>query len=175
MATRRRRQAHRRRGALKLPSVHVPDVGRDVARSLVGIILLLLAAFTLIAFLPPGQGSLTTWWIGTVGPWFGSLRWLLPFLLLGTGWYMEWGPGKQPNSGWGLTLVGVALAYLGLLGAASIIAPADPPRGAGGGRIGTFAADLFTPLLTRSRSRDPPRRAGHRRRPDRVQPAPPRR
>ena len=49
----------------------------------------------------------------TVGPWFGSLRWLLPFLLLATGWYIEWGPGKAPGSGWGLTLLGVAIAYAG--------------------------------------------------------------
>ena len=78
----------------------------------------MLAAVTMIAFLP-GEGSVTTWFRDTVGPWFGSLRWLLPFLLLATGWYIEWGPGKAPGSGWGLTLAGVVIAYLGLLGAAS--------------------------------------------------------
>ena len=34
---------------------------------------------------------------------------------------MEWGPGKTPGSGWGLTLVGIAIAYAGLLGAATVI------------------------------------------------------
>lgn len=96
MATRRRRQARRRRTGFGLPSFRLPDVGQEVARSLIGISLLVLAAVTLIAFLP-GEGSVTTWFRDTVGPWFGSLRWLLPFVLLGTGWYIEWGPGKSPD------------------------------------------------------------------------------
>jgi DNA segregation ATPase FtsK/SpoIIIE, S-DNA-T family len=143
----RRRQARRRRQPLRLPRIRLPDVGRDVARSLIGMTLLVLGAVTLIAFLP-GDATLTTWFRDTVGPWFGSLRWLLPFLLLATGWYMEWGPGKSPGSGWGLTLLGVLLAYLGLLGAASVIAPATVARGAGGGRVGSFLADLLVPLVT---------------------------
>ena len=139
MATRRRRAARRRRGGFSLGSFRLPDVGRDVARSLVGMTLLVLAAVTLIAFLP-GQGLITTWFRETVGPWFGSLRWLLPLLLLATGWYIEWGPGKAPGSGWGLTLLGVAIAYAGLLGAASVVRPAKTDFGAGGGMVGTFLA-----------------------------------
>ncbi|HEX2625501.1 MAG TPA: hypothetical protein VHL56_01185, partial [Candidatus Limnocylindrales bacterium] len=130
-----------------MPSFRLPDVGSEVARSLIGISLLVVGAITLIAFLP-GEGSLTTWFRDIVGPWFGSLRWLLPLLLLATGWYIEWGPGKAPNSGWGLTLTGVVIAYVGLLGAASVLRPAAPPVGAGGGRVGTFMAglaDLVTP------------------------------
>ena len=137
---RRRRAARRRRGGFDLGRFRLPDVGRDVARSLVGMTLLVLAAVTLIAFLP-GEGSVTTWFRDTIGPWFGSLRWLLPFLLLATGWYIEWGPGKAPGSGWGLTLLGVVIAYAGLLGAASVFRPAAPPIGAGGGKVGTFLAD----------------------------------
>ena len=149
MATRRRRTT-RKKGTFKLPKIRLPDVGSDVARSLVGISLLVLGAVTLIATATPGEGSVTTWFQQTVGPWFGTLRWLLPFLLLATGWYIEWGPGKAPGSGWGLTLLGVAIAYMGLLGAATVVAPARPGRGAGGGLVGTFMAnglsDLVTPL-----------------------------
>jgi S-DNA-T family DNA segregation ATPase FtsK/SpoIIIE len=144
---RRRRPARRRRSGFNLARFRLPDVGADVARSLVGITLLVLAAGTLIAFLP-GEGSVTTWFRDTVGPWLGSLRWLLPFLLLATGWYIEWGPGKAPGSGWGLTLLGVVIAYAGLLGAASVIRPAAPPVGAGGGRVGTFLAEGPTSWLT---------------------------
>src|SRR5688572_15489388 len=125
----------------------MPDVGREVARSLVGITLLVLAAVTLIAFLP-GEGSITTWFRDTVGPWFGSLRWLLPFLLLATGWYIEWGPGKAPGSGWGLTLLGVVIAYLGLLGAASVFSPARVGRGSGGGHVGIFMSDGLSSWVT---------------------------
>ncbi len=142
---RRRRQA-RRRGALG--SLGLPPISPEVSRSLVGITLLVLGAVTLIALLLPGQGSLTTWWIGTVAPWFGSLRWLLPFLLIAAGWYVEWGPGKAPRSGWGLTLIGVAIAYAGILGAATVIRPVAARTGAAGGWIGTFLADLLTRLVT---------------------------
>ena len=146
MATRRRRTT-RRKSPLRLPQIRLPDVGRDVARSLVGITLLVLAAVTLIAFLP-GEGSVTTWFQKTVGPWFGTLRWLLPFLLLATGWYIEWGPGKAPGSGWGLTLLGVVIAYAGLLGAATVVVPARLGRGAGGGLVGTFMSDGLIDLVT---------------------------
>ena len=150
---RRRRAARRRGSGFALPQLRMPEVGPEVARSIAGITLLVLGAVTLIALLLQGQGSLTTWWINTVAPWFGSLRWVLPILLLGGGWYMEWGPGKTPGSGWGLTLVGIAVAYAGLLGAATVIVPAVVTRGvvtrgAAGGRIGTFLADSLSPLLT---------------------------
>jgi S-DNA-T family DNA segregation ATPase FtsK/SpoIIIE len=146
MATRRRRQA-RKRGSI-LGGLGLPPISPEVSRSLFGITLLVLGAVTLLAFLPgAGQATLTQWFQSTVGPWFGSLRWLLPILLLVTGWYVEWGPGKAPGSGWGLTAAGVALAYVGLLGAASVVIPAAPPKGAGGGFIGTFFAKLFQPLI----------------------------
>jgi len=146
MATRRRRQA-RKRGSV-LGSLGLPPISAEVSRSLFGITLLVLGAVTLLAFLPgAGSATLTQWFQRTVGPWFGSLRWLLPILLLITGWYVEWGPGKAPGSGWGLTVTGVATAYAGLLGAASVVIPAVPPKGAGGGFIGSFLARLFLPLI----------------------------
>jgi S-DNA-T family DNA segregation ATPase FtsK/SpoIIIE len=143
VATRRprRRAARRKRSGLSLPGIRLPDVGSDVARSLVGIFLLVLGVMTLIALLPGGdKGSLFKWFTDTFAPWFGTLRWVLPFLLLATGWYIEWGPGKAPGSGWGLTLGGVVIAYAGLLGAGSVVAPPST-RGAGGGIIGTFLSD----------------------------------
>jgi DNA segregation ATPase FtsK/SpoIIIE, S-DNA-T family len=146
MPTRRRRQA-RKRGSIAAP-FGLPPISPEVSRSLFGITLLVLGAVMLIAFLPgAGEATLTRWFQSTVGPWFGSLRWLLPILLLITGWYVEWGPGKTPGSGWGLTATGVAIAYAGLLGAASVVIPAAPPKGAGGGFIGSFLAKLFQPLI----------------------------
>jgi S-DNA-T family DNA segregation ATPase FtsK/SpoIIIE len=111
--------------------------------------MLVLGVMILIALLPGGdEGSLFRWFTDTFAPWFGTLRWLLPFLLLTTGWYVEWGPGKAPGSGWGLTVVGVAVAYTGLLGAASIVFPPAARRGAAGGFVGTALADFFVPLVT---------------------------
>ena len=41
---------------------------------------------TLIALILPGEGALTSWWRDAFAPWFGTMRWLLPFLLLVAGW-----------------------------------------------------------------------------------------
>ena len=145
MATRRRSapRRSRRRSGLGLPSITLPAVGPEVARSIVGIALLVLGIGTLIALLLPGSGRLTDWWIGSVGPWFGSLRWLLPFLLLAAGWYVEWGPGKQPASGWGATILGIVIAYVGILGAVQVTGLWS------GGRVGRFLHDLLVSPLTR--------------------------
>ncbi len=145
MASRRRSAPHRsrRRSGLRLPKITLPAVGPEVARSIVGIALLVLGIGTLIALLLPGAGRLTDWWIGSVGPWFGSLRWLLPFLLLAAGWYVEWGPGKEPASGWGTTIVGIVIAYVGILGAVQVTGLWS------GGRVGRFLQDLLVASLTR--------------------------
>jgi DNA segregation ATPase FtsK/SpoIIIE, S-DNA-T family len=146
VATRRRstprRTSRSRKRSSGLPSFNIPPINPEVARSLVGLVLLVLGAVTLIALVLQGQGALTQWWIGTVGPWFGSLRWLLPFLLLAAGWYLEWGPGRRPSSGWGGTLIGTALAYVGLLGIVQVVGITS------GGRIGRFFASILTPLFT---------------------------
>jgi DNA segregation ATPase FtsK/SpoIIIE-like protein len=136
------RRRRRRRG-FSLPSFELPPISPDVARSIVGIVLLVLGAVTLIAFGLPGQGKLTDWWRDSVVPFFGSVRWLLPFLLLGAGWYVEWGPGREAESGWGVTLAGVSFGYIGLLGIVQTIGPFS------GGRIGKLLADVLIPLLTR--------------------------
>jgi S-DNA-T family DNA segregation ATPase FtsK/SpoIIIE len=141
MATKRRTTPRRtsggRRRSTGPPLPSLPAVGPDVVRSIIGIILLILGSVTLIALILPGQGSLTDWWAGTVGPWFGTMRWLLPFLLLLTGWYIEWGPGRLANSGWGATFFGIAVAYVCLLGALEVVGWAS------GGRIGRFLEAIF--------------------------------
>ena len=61
MATKRRsttrRAPSRRRRSTGVPSVGLPAVGPEVARSIFGIILLVLGAITLIALTIQGQGS----------------------------------------------------------------------------------------------------------------------
>ncbi len=152
MADRRRTSAGRRRrgrrGGFGLPSVGLPSVGPGVTRSLVGLGLLVLGAVTLIALLLPGEGRLTDWWRDAIAPWFETGRWLLPFLLLATGWYVEWGPGRRPGSGWGLTLLGTTLAYAASLGAFEILDPDLFGLERGGGRIGRALEDILKPLLS---------------------------
>jgi S-DNA-T family DNA segregation ATPase FtsK/SpoIIIE len=145
MATRRRRPAarpaapRRRRRSLPVPRVQVTG---DVGRSIVGLTLLVVGAVILIGLMLPGEGKLTDTLRNTIAPWFGAGRWLLPFLLIGCGWYVEWGPGAQPRSGWGTTLSGLAVAYLSLVGLVEAI-------GGRGGAIGGFLDGALGGLITR--------------------------
>jgi S-DNA-T family DNA segregation ATPase FtsK/SpoIIIE len=102
-------------------------------RSILGLVLLVLGAMTLIALMLPGEGALTSWWTDVFAPWFGTMRWLLPFFLLASGWWLEWGPGRRPGSGWGITVLGLTITYAGLVGAAQVL-------GVSGGRIGRALA-----------------------------------
>jgi len=144
-----RRPSTRRRSSSSLPAIPLPSVGPEVARSILGIVFLVLGAVTLIALALPGQGALTDWWRDSIAPWFETGRWLLPFLLLGAGAYLEVGPGKRPNSGWGATIAGVAIAYVGFLGAFEVLHLTFLDSDRGGGRIGRFLAGILEPLLTR--------------------------
>ncbi len=107
-----------------------------------------LGAITLIALILPGEGKLTDLWRDSIAPWFETGRWLLPFLLLGGGWYVAAGPGKRPGSGWGMTLAGLALAFVASLGAFEVLDIDIFDAERGGGRIGRFLASTLEPLLT---------------------------
>jgi S-DNA-T family DNA segregation ATPase FtsK/SpoIIIE len=107
----------------------------------VGLVLLVLGAILMVAMLLPGEGRLTDYVRNLVVPFFGAARYLLPIVLLVAGWYLEWGPGRHPDSPWARTLAGIAVAYVGFLGLVQAVAGS-------GGRIGTFLFDGLQPLLT---------------------------
>ncbi len=121
-----------------------------MVRSIIGTAMMALGAITLIALILPGEGALTDWWRDRIAPWFGSGRWLLPFLLLAGGWYVAAGPGKKPGSGWGMTLGGLALAYVAALGAVEILQLNILEVERGGGRIGRFLTDTHRTAADRA-------------------------
>jgi S-DNA-T family DNA segregation ATPase FtsK/SpoIIIE len=137
------RAAPKRGGGLPRPRLSL-GLSPAVLRSLVGILLLMLGAVSLISLALPG-GSLTDWWRNLTVPYFGAARVLFPLVLLLAGWYVEWGPGREPGAPWGRTLLGMTLAYAAFLGLIQII----NFRGEfTGGRIGRFLETLLAPLLT---------------------------
>jgi DNA segregation ATPase FtsK/SpoIIIE, S-DNA-T family len=135
MATKRRttRRPPTRRRGYTFPTFSVTP---EVARSLFGLTLLVLGVITLIMiFLPASQGSLTEWAQRTVNPLFGTGRWLLPFLLMAAGAYVEW--GGPPAGGWQFRFGAASVAYVTFLGLLEFL----PVRG--GGRIGTTLAAIL--------------------------------
>ncbi len=143
MTTRRRATARKtpaRPSRARRASAWSTRITPEVVRSIIGLTLLVLGAMTLIALILPGQGALTSWWRDVFAPWFGTMRWLLPFFLLVAGWWLEWGPGARPGSGWGITLLGLAITYAGIVGAAEVL-------GVSGGRLGRALAGTLTQLF----------------------------
>ncbi len=142
-STRRTRAgAHRSRG-IPFPKLSL-GLSPAVVRSLVGIVLLVLGAVSLIALTLEG-GTLTDMWRDITVPFFGAARILFPIALLLAGWYLEWGPGREPGAPWGRTLLGIALAFIGFLGMIQI----TEFRGEfTGGRIGRFLAGILEPAVT---------------------------
>lgn len=136
-----RRSPAGRGGGLPIPSVSGLGVSPAAARSLVGLALLVLGAVLLVAMVLPGEGRLTDYVRNLVVPFFGAARFLLPLVLLVAGWYLEWGPGREPGAPRGRTLLGIVIAYIGLLGLVQAVVGT-------GGRIGAFLYGVLQPLLT---------------------------
>jgi S-DNA-T family DNA segregation ATPase FtsK/SpoIIIE len=140
MATRRRttrRSPSTRRRGYAVPALSMRP---EVARSLFGLTLLVLGVITLIMiFLPASQGSLTEWAQKTVNPLFGTGRWLLPFLLMAAGAYVEW--RSAPAPGWQWRFVAAAIAFVAFLALLEFL----PVRG--GGRIGTALAHALSQVI----------------------------
>ena len=145
MATRRRSQARRQSGRRKRSGFAWPTwtVPPEVARSLVGITLLVLGAVTLImVFLPAEQGTLTDWARTSVIPFFGAGRFFLPVVLIVAGAYVEW--SGRVSEGWQIRLLAGAVSYVAFLGVLEFL-----PIVKGGGLTGTFLADVLGTLVTR--------------------------
>ena len=145
MATRRRTASPRRatgrpvgtarRRASTASATRGLRISPDVARSLVGIAILVVGVITLVALLLPGQGRLTDMWRNAVAPWLSTGRWLLPPLLIVAGIYVEQ-QAKGVGARWGVALFGAAVAYVCLLGLFEVAGWAN------GGRIGK-ALEVF--------------------------------
>jgi DNA segregation ATPase FtsK/SpoIIIE-like protein len=127
------------------PAVHrrrrKVNVAPDLVRQLLGVLFLILGVTLLIGLTLKG-GQLTDLELKQIAPLFGSMRWLLPFLLLPLGYYLERANGEHWD--WQLTVSGTAVAYLAAVGLAALAN--DNQRW--GGTVGRAIAHFLAPLVT---------------------------
>ncbi|TAM74026.1 MAG: DNA translocase FtsK [Chloroflexota bacterium] len=121
-------------------------VSPGTARSLVGIVLLVVGAVTLIALMLPAGGLLNRYVAEGLRPAFGQGAWLLPILLLVAGAFVERAPSV--GSGWGVTAIGGLVTFVGALGLIHLVGGHGTSAAAlraGGGWLGsTLSAALST-------------------------------
>ena len=118
-----------------------PRIAPDVARSLIGLTLMLLGVATLIALLLPGEGKLTDMWRNSIAPWVGSGRRVLPFLMLAVGWWMV-ERAKGVRGDWELAAFGTTVSFCASLGLIELAIPKS------GGIIGRALAHNLPGLIT---------------------------
>ncbi len=147
MATRRRTPPARpRRSRRTSAGPSLPRLSPDVTRSIVAVVFMILGIVVLVGLMLPGKGALTDWILRVIAPWFGTGRWLLPFVLIGLGVRIE--RAKGPRAGWGRAVLGATIAYVAVLAIIRILESAGYLGGRSGGRIGTFFADPLAGLVS---------------------------
>jgi len=148
VTTRRRAPSARPRRAPRRSGSRSPfgRVNPEVVRSIVAIVFLIVGIVLLVGLLLPGKGALTDWILQVIAPWFGAGRWLLPFLLVGLGIYLE--RARGPRAGWARTVAGMTIAYVALLPMVTLLADAGYLKEGSGGRVGRLIADPLGSLLS---------------------------
>ncbi|HEX5467361.1 MAG TPA: DNA translocase FtsK 4TM domain-containing protein [Candidatus Limnocylindrales bacterium] len=124
-------------------------IAPGTARSLVGIVLLVVGAVTLIALILPAGGLLNRYVAEWLQPAFGQGAWLLPILLLVAGAFVERAPSV--GSGWGVTAIGGLVTFLGGLGIIHLVSghgTTPAALEAGGGWLGSTLSSALSTLVS---------------------------
>ena len=153
MATRRRGSTSRTRTRTTRRRSTTPSIdlrlSPELTRTLVGIVLLVLGAVTLIALFLPGQGLLNGYVNNLLRPAFGEGAWLLPVLLLVAGAFVERAP--QAGTGWGVSALGGLVTFVGALGLLHLVVGHGTSVDAlshGGGWLGAQLSGGLTDLVS---------------------------
>ena len=153
MATRRRAPATRTRARTTRRRSRGPSIdlrlSPELTRTLVGIVLLVAGAVTLIALFLPGQGILNRYVNELLRPSFGQGAWLLPILLLVAGAFVERAPSA--GTGWGVSALGALVAFLGGIGLFHLVwghGTSGTALADGGGWLGSELSGGLSALLS---------------------------
>ena len=123
MATRQRStttspRSRRKSTPARTPSA--PVIAPHVVRSLVGLVLLVLGAVTVVALVIPGSGVLGRLVDEWLRPAFGQGAWLLAILLVVAGIVVE--RGSSVANGWSVAAIGALITFVAGLGAGAMVA-----------------------------------------------------
>ncbi|MGZ6266085.1 MAG: DNA translocase FtsK 4TM domain-containing protein [Candidatus Limnocylindrales bacterium] len=114
-------------------------IAPDLVRQVLGVGFLILGVTLLIGLTLKG-GQLTDLELNLIAPWFGSMRWFLPLLLIPLGYYLERANGEHWD--WQLTVLGVSVGYVAAVGFGSLV------NEKWGGTVGRAVAGFLSPLVT---------------------------
>ena len=122
------------------------SVPGPIIRQIAGYAMLIIGV-TLFIGLAFKNGRLTDYEWYIVAPWFGTVRWLLPFVLIVSGYELVQSQVKSRD--WQITLMGSFLAFLSVDGIAGLLYPVRPGIPGRAGTVGTAMADALGDLVTR--------------------------
>jgi S-DNA-T family DNA segregation ATPase FtsK/SpoIIIE len=140
----RSRQSPRRSGGGR----RAIQISPQVARSLLGLLLLVLGAVTLVALLFPAQGLLSGYVDNVLRPNFGVGAWLLALLLIVAGLFVE--RSTSVGAGWAVTAIGGLVVFGSGLGLIHLVSGRSTgPIGLreGGGALGAWLSGSLADLV----------------------------
>jgi S-DNA-T family DNA segregation ATPase FtsK/SpoIIIE len=143
-ASSRSRQSPKRAGGGR----RAIEVSPQVARSLLGLLLLVLGAVTLVALLFPAQGLLSRYVDEILRPSFGVGAWLLALLLVVAGIFVE--RASNVGSGWAVTAIGGVVVFISGLGLIHLLSGRAGSQAAlrdGGGAVGHWLSASLGDLI----------------------------
>jgi S-DNA-T family DNA segregation ATPase FtsK/SpoIIIE len=127
-------------GGYRRRSARSYSVPGPIVRQVIGYVLIILGVMMFIGLAIKG-GTLTDYEWNIVAPWFGTIRWLLPFVLLVCGYDLI-----QPQTSsrdWQLTVFGAVLAFLCVDGFTGLVLPGRS------GSVGSGLANFVGQYITR--------------------------
>ncbi|MDQ3493608.1 MAG: DNA translocase FtsK [Chloroflexota bacterium] len=142
-------RAPRRKPASRSSKASGPRIAPQTTRSLIGVLLLVLGAVTIVALVLPDAGLLNRYVDDFLRPAFGQGAWLLAVLFILAGVFVERAP--TIGNGWGVIVIGGSLVFLGGEGLIHLLRGGGGDQVAlsqGGGMVGQALSGTLSELVS---------------------------